>query len=76
VSGAPQWEQDDPVRRRAFLMATGLAGSTLATSRFTADAAEAGPDPAAMLTRRLEAVLVPTGPIETALSLRRRCVPH
>lgn len=57
VEPNPMTEEDDPVRRRAFLIAAGLAGSTVATSRVPASAAIAGPDPAGLLAHRLEAAL-------------------
>ncbi len=58
---APTPEGDDPVRRRMFLLATGLAGTHLPWST-TADAAEL--DPAQLLTHQLGDVLL--GPTTTA----------
>lgn len=68
-------EEDDRVRRRAFLLAAGLAGTTAATSALATSAlatsAPAGPDPARLLADRLEAVLaasavVDSGPTDLA----------
>ncbi|MFC4080483.1 XRE family transcriptional regulator [Amycolatopsis samaneae] len=52
------------MRRRAFLVAAGLASTSLATP--SAATAEPEPDPAAMLYARLENVLV--GPAQSALT--------
>jgi transcriptional regulator with XRE-family HTH domain len=58
---APTGEEDDPVRRRRFLLAAGLAGTSLAWPN-TATAGEV--DPAALLTHQLGDVLL--GPGTTA----------
>lgn len=67
--GTSQVEEAD-MRRRTFLLASGLLGSGLATG--TVSAAE--PDPAALLARRLEPVLLgpaaPTTP-SNVVALRR-----
>jgi transcriptional regulator with XRE-family HTH domain/tetratricopeptide (TPR) repeat protein len=52
-------EGDDPVRRRAFLFAAGLAGTAVATGNAASDVEV---DPAAFLARRLEGVLLAGGP--------------
>ncbi|MGH3778804.1 MAG: helix-turn-helix domain-containing protein [Pseudonocardiaceae bacterium] len=71
----PRREEDDPVRRRRFLLAAGLAGTSLAwSSSATALAGEI--DPAALLTRQLGDVLLapdtPVGPVAAAV-LREAC---
>jgi transcriptional regulator with XRE-family HTH domain len=53
--------EEDDMRRRTFLVATGLLGSGLATS----SAAATEPDPAALLARHLEPVLL--GPATPAV---------
>ncbi len=58
----PNQEGDDPVRRRAFLLAAGLAGTAVAAPNApAADGVEV--DPAAFLARRLEGVLLEANPI-------------
>jgi transcriptional regulator with XRE-family HTH domain len=60
----PQAEEDDPVRRRAFLQLTGLAGATLA---LPSPASAAQVDPAHVLADKLSDVLLtPTTGTEPA----------
>ncbi|MFC0105545.1 XRE family transcriptional regulator [Kibdelosporangium aridum] len=76
----PLAEEDDPVRRRAFLQLTGLAGAAAAwPGAITAHAAEL--DPARVLADKLGDVLlspalsadpVPVGTLREALTMARR----
>jgi transcriptional regulator with XRE-family HTH domain len=59
VGSIPSSEEDDIVRRRTFLMASGILGTALVARPGTADAAPL--DPAAVLTTRLESVLLGGG---------------
>ncbi|WP_232792006.1 helix-turn-helix domain-containing protein [Amycolatopsis sp. M39] len=52
-------EGDDPVRRRAFLLAAGLAGTAVASPNALA-ADGMGVDPAAFLAQRLDGILLGT----------------
>lgn len=56
-------QEDDPVRRRKFLLAAGLAGTSLALGNTTAAALAGEIDPAALLTHQLSDVLL--GPSTT-----------
>lgn len=55
-------EGDDPVRRRAFLLAAGLAGTAVATGNVRASSS-VEVDPAVFLARRLEGVLLTGSPV-------------
>lgn len=58
-------EGDDPVRRRAFLLAAGLAGTAVASpNALAADGMEV--DPAAFLAQRLDGILLGTTAIGSA----------
>lgn len=60
-------EGDDPVRRRAFLLAAGLAGTAVAApNAHAADGVEV--DPAAFLTQRLGGILLGTTPAAARLA--------
>jgi transcriptional regulator with XRE-family HTH domain len=71
------FEEDDPVRRRAFLIAAGLTGASLGAAAIPARPTVfgAGLDPAAVLSDQLERALTHTTPADvppvSAAALRR-----
>jgi transcriptional regulator with XRE-family HTH domain len=62
VGHDPSQEGDDPVRRRAFLLAAGLAGTAVAAPNALIRS-DVEVDPADFLARRLEGVLLGTSPV-------------